>query len=92
MKHLKLIVVLAAMIAFVATGLALAGSATKAAGEFYVVKGADGKMAVVDKKPADAKTIVKGPFKTKKEAEDAMKALSSAGPPSQPAATPDEGC
>ena len=89
MKHLKLIVVLVSLFAFVATGLVLAQSGTKAAGGmYYVVKGADGKMAVVDKKPADAKTIVKGPFKTKKEAEDAMKAK----PTSVPKAKPDEGC
>ena len=91
MKHLRLIVVLATLIAFAATGLALAGSATKTekGGEFYIVKGKDGKMSVVDKKPADPKTVVKGPFKTKKEADEAMKALPI------PAPKPDleeEGC
>jgi len=92
MKHLKLIVVLVAMIAFVATGFAIAQSGTKAGGEFYIVKGADGKMAVADKKPADAKSVVKGPFKTKKDAEAAMKAAAKAGSASKPAAMPDEGC
>lgn len=53
--------------------------------DFYVVKDAAGKVAVVDKKPSDEKSVVKGPFKTKEEAE---KALKDAGKPK----LPDEGC
>jgi hypothetical protein len=79
-KSAKLIVVLAALIAF--------GTATVAvAADFYVVKDAAGKIAVVDKKPADEKSIVKGPFKSKEDAEKSMKAAAS-----KPAKPPAEGC
>jgi hypothetical protein len=57
------------------------------AADFYVVKDAAGKMSIVDAKPADAKSIVKGPFKTKEEADKAMKAVSSQKPK-----LPDQGC
>ncbi|MGB6063387.1 MAG: hypothetical protein WBG50_01175 [Desulfomonilaceae bacterium] len=80
-KIVRLIVVLFALVAF--------GMATVAvAADFYVVKGAAGKVAVTDKKPADVKSIVKGPFKTKAEAENAMKAASA----KKPAMPPAEGC
>jgi hypothetical protein len=39
------------------------------AAEFYVIKDSSGKMIVVDKRPADAAVIVKGPFPTRAEAE-----------------------
>jgi hypothetical protein len=38
-------------------------------------------MAVTDKKPADVKNVVKGPFKTKAEAEAALKAAEKPKPP-----------
>ncbi len=77
-RMMRLVVVCFALICF--------GTATLAIGaEFYVVKDASGKTAVVDAKPADVKSVVKGPFKTKDEAEKAMK---SAGKPK----LPEEGC
>ncbi|MGO9116335.1 MAG: hypothetical protein ACLQPD_01860 [Desulfomonilaceae bacterium] len=81
-KTLRCCIIMVALIAF--------GMATVAiAADFYVVKDASGKMMVVDKKPADAKSIVKGPFKTKEEADKAMKAGGPAGKPIKP---PTEGC
>ncbi len=56
--------------------------------EFYITKDAAGKTTVVTAKPADAKAVVKGPFKTKEEAEKAMKAAATA-PKIVP---PDQGC
>lgn len=79
-KMLRLFVIVAALVAF--------GTATVAvADDFYVVKDASGKISVVDKKPADAKSIVKGPFKSKEDAEKATKAAAS-----KPAKPPAEGC
>ena len=75
--------------------VAFALATVAVAQEFYVVKDKDGKTAVVDKKPADAASIVKGPFKTKDEAE---KALKEAAPPKaegtapKPVKLPDKGC
>ena len=81
-KMLRCCIIVVALIAF--------GMATVAvAADFYVVKDAAGKMMVVDKKPADAKSIVKGPFKTKAEADKAMKAGGTAAKPIKP---PTEGC
>jgi len=81
-KMVKLIVVMVALIAFGMVSLAVAA-------DFYVVKDAAGKVSVVDKKPADEKSIVKGPFKTKEDAEKSMKAAGAAGKPAKP---PAEGC
>jgi hypothetical protein len=50
------------------------------AAEFFVVKGPDGKPAVVDKKPADASSVLKGPFPTKEAADKALKDTASAAP------------
>ncbi len=95
-KIVRLMVVTVALVAF--------GFATMAvAAEYFVVKDAAGKtLSVTDKKPADAKLVVKGPFKTKKEADDAMKQIaagSAAKPAGKAASTqkkpvkpPDEGC
>ncbi len=58
---------------------AFAFSTSALAEEFFVVKEA-GKMAVADKKPADVKNLVKGPFKTKAEAEAALKAATTKKP------------
>jgi hypothetical protein len=81
-KTLRRIVVVCALLAF--------GVATVAvAADFYVVKDAAGKVSVVDKKPADEKSVVKGPFKTK---DDAEKALKAAGAKKKPAVPPAEGC
>ncbi len=81
-KTLRMMVVVCALLAF--------GLATVAvAADFYVVKDAAGKVSVVDKKPADAKSVVKGPFKTKSDAEKALKAASST---KKPAVPPAEGC
>ena len=81
MKSLRLAVVVVALVAFGLTGVALAA-------DYYVVKKGDA-MSVVDQKPADEKSIVKGPFKTKDEAEKAMKA---AAPTKKPAKLPTSGC
>lgn len=81
-KTLKRIVVICAVLAFSVATVAVAA-------EFYVVKDAAGKMSVVDKKPADAKSIVKGPFKTKDEAAKAAKAPAAQ---KKPVAPPAEGC
>jgi hypothetical protein len=79
-KMVRLFVVVAALVAF--------GTATMAvAADFYVVKDAAGKISVVDKKPADMKSVVKGPFKTKADAEKSMKAAAS-----KPIRPPAEGC
>jgi hypothetical protein len=81
-KTLRCCIIVAALIAF--------GMATVAvAAEFYVVKDAAGKMTIVDKKPADAKSIVKGPFSAKAEAEKELKA---AGTTKKPIKPPTEGC
>lgn len=48
--------------------------------DFFVVK-QGAKMAVTDKKPEDVKSVVKGPFKTKAEAEAALKAAAKPKPP-----------
>lgn len=79
-KLVRSIVVLVALICFGAATVAIAA-------DFYVVKDASGKMAVVDKKPDDVKSVVKGPFPSKDEAEKAMKAGAA-----KPAKLPDEGC
>ncbi len=79
-KLLRVAVVMCSLIAFCMVSVAVAE-------EFYVIKDAAGKTSVVDKKPADAKSVVKGPFKTKDEAEKAMKAASSTKPK-----LPDQGC
>jgi len=60
-----------------------------AAAEFYVVKDAAGKVSVVDQKPADAKSILKGPFPTKADADKELKAQGSA---KKPVKLPSQGC
>jgi hypothetical protein len=80
-RLLRWIVVMTVMVAFAFATVAVAA-------DFYVVKDAQGKMSVVDKKPADEKSVVKGPFKTKDEAESAMKA----GAAKKPIKPPAEGC
>ena len=80
-----------AVIALVAFGLATVAIAA----EFYVVKGPAGKLAIAEKKPADAKSLVKGPFGTKAQAEAALKqaqAGAAAKPAKKPIRPPDEGC
>lgn len=77
---------------FVVTILVVFGLATVAvAADFYVVKDAAGKTAVVDKKPDDAKMIVSGPFPTKAEAEKAM-AGKAEGAAKKPPKLPEQGC
>lgn len=80
-RMIRLVVVMVALIAFTTGTVA-------AAAEFFIVKDAAGKMSVVDKKPADEKSVVKGPFKTKEDAEKAMKAEGAAKKPTPP----DQGC
>ena len=72
-KALKVMLVVVSLAAFAFATSALAE-------EFFVVKEA-GKMAVTDKKPADVKNVVKGPFKTKAEADAALKAAAKPKPP-----------
>jgi len=78
-KAIRFMVVMVALLAFVSATVAMAAT------EFYVVKDAQGKMSIVDKKPADAASIVKGPFETKAEAEKALKAAETAKPGIPPA-------
>jgi hypothetical protein len=73
-KAVRLIVVMVALMAFASATVALAAT------EFYVAKDSLGKVSILDKKPADAKSIVKGPFATKAEAEKAMKDAETAKP------------
>jgi hypothetical protein len=80
-KMFRLIVVMVTLMTFTAGTVAVAA-------DFFIVKDAAGKMSVVDKKPADEKSVVKGPFKTKEEAEKAMKAEGAAKKPTPP----DQGC
>jgi len=87
-KALRIGVIVVALVAFALASVALAQ-------EFYVVKDKAGKMSVVDKKPAYAASIVKGPFKTKDEGEKALKEASAPkaeGPASKPVKLPDKGC
>lgn len=72
-----------AVVALVAFGMVT----MSVAADYYAVKDASGKISVVDKKPADEKSIVKGPFKSKADAENAVKA-----PVSKPPRPPAEGC
>jgi hypothetical protein len=74
--------------------LAFAMATVALAAEFYVVKGKDGKLTVVDKKPDDAGSIVKGPFKSKDEAEKALKeaAPKAEGGVKKPVKLPESGC
>ena len=74
-------VTLVALLAFGTVTMAVAA-------DFYIVKDAAGKMVVIDKKPDDVKSVVKGPFKTKDEAEKAMKSEAPAKKPTPP----DQGC
>jgi len=67
-KALRFLVVTVALLAFASATVAFAAT------EFYVARDAQGKMAVVDKKSADAASIIKGPFKTKQDADKALKA------------------
>jgi hypothetical protein len=68
-KAVRLMVVMLALLAFASANLAMAAS------DFYVVKDSQGKVSIVDKKPEQATSIVKGPFTSKQEAEKAMKSL-----------------
>ena len=72
MKTFHLIVAIVALTAFAFAGVAIA------TGTFYVVKDAAGKMMVVDKKPADVKMVVKGPFKSMEEAKKALEVAKEA--------------
>ncbi len=78
-KAIRLIVVMVSLLCFASATVAMAAT------EFYVVKDLQGKMAVVDKKPADAKAIVKGPFATKEEANKAIKSTETSSPAQPPA-------
>jgi hypothetical protein len=72
MKAFRLIIAIVALTAFAFAGVAIA------AGTYYVAKDAGGIVVVVDKAPADAKMIVKGPFKTMDEAKKALADLKPA--------------
>lgn len=72
-KALRIMLVVLSLSAFVFATSALAE-------EFFVVK-QGAKMAVTDKKPSDVKSVVKGPFKTKAEAEAALKSAVKPKPP-----------
>jgi hypothetical protein len=66
MKKLFLALVLVITTAFLAASPALAA-------EYFVVKSRSGILRIVDHKPTGGATIVKGPFKTREEAEKAIK-------------------
>jgi hypothetical protein len=72
MKTFRLIVAIVALTAFAFSGVALA------ADTYYVAKDKAGKMVVVNKKPADVKMVVKGPFKSMEEAKAALAAAQKA--------------
>jgi len=57
---------------FVVSAALLAASPTLAA-EYFVIKSRSGILQVVDHQPKGGATIVKGPFKTREEAEKAIK-------------------
>ncbi len=78
-KVVRFLVVSMALLAFASATVAMAAT------EFYVTKDAQGKVSIVDKKPADAKSIVKGPFANKAEAEKAVKEADTAKPSIPPA-------
>lgn len=65
--RIKTIIVL-----FVVCAVAFAAGPSVAA-EYYVVKSRSGILMVRDHKPQGAATIVKGPFQTKQEAEEALR-------------------
>ena len=71
-----------ALIAAMALLIALASANTVAA-EYYVVKSRSGIVRIVDHKPKGGATIVKGPFTTRDEADNALK--SAKEPKSVPA-------
>ncbi|AFM24816.1 hypothetical protein [Desulfomonile tiedjei] len=73
-KTVRFIVVMMALMTFVS------GTVAMAAAEFYLTKDSQGKVSIVDKKPMEATSIVKGPFATKAEAEKAMKDVQTAKP------------
>jgi len=81
-KMLRWVVITVALVCFAMASVVVAE-------DFYVVKDAKGQTSVMDKKPADAKNLVKGPFKTKAEAEAAIKAAQTKKKPDVP---PAEGC
>ena len=72
MKAFRLIIAIVALTAFAISGVAFA------ADTFYVAKDAAGKIVVVDRAPADAKSIVKGPFKSIDEANQALEDAAAA--------------
>ena len=65
---MKLFTLITAMMLLIACG-----SANLAAAEYYVVESRSGVVRIVDHKPKGGATIVKGPFKTREEAEKALK-------------------
>ena len=77
-KAVRFIVVMVALMAFASATVAVAAS------EFYVAKDAQGKVSILDKKPADATLIVKGPFASKAEAEKAIKDAQTGKPADAP--------
>lgn len=83
MKRFVRCLAVVALVVFTFAGIA-------AAQEFFVVKDAGGKLVVVDKAPADAKSVVKGPFKSKDDAEKALKEAAAA--PAAKPKPPTEGC
>jgi hypothetical protein len=77
-KAVRFIVVMVALMAFASATLAVAAT------EFYVAKDAQGKVSILDKKPADPTSIVKGPFASKAEAEKAVKDAQTGKPADAP--------
>ena len=71
MKPLLLALFLGIMTALLAAGPGFAA-------EYFVVKSRSGILQVVDHQPKGGATVVKGPFKTREEAEKAIKSAPDA--------------
>ena len=58
---------------FLVVSAALLAASPTLAAEYFVIKSRSGILQVVDHQPKGGATIVKGPFKTREEAEKAIK-------------------
>jgi hypothetical protein len=58
---------------FLVVSAALLGASPTLAAEYFVVKSRSGILRVVDHQPKGGATVVKGPFKTREEADKAIR-------------------
>jgi hypothetical protein len=70
-------------LALCAVGL---GAGPSLAAEYYVIKSRSGILMIRDHKPQRSATIVKGPFKTRQEAADALRKADVGGSDRKPTA------